>query len=154
MSAITLGGGAATAWAWKGRYWPDGCRLRRNSRLIVEAARPNFAAIAVEPRPVAAKSAIWTRSSSDRNLAEITRVERRSNGGTTLTVPSFNLTVVPFFQVWPVFLHTPTFHISGPALKTHPHERGRLIIEPRVSMSLNAYLYAPTVSHRVILLDG
>lgn len=58
-------------WAWKGRRCPGGCRLRRSSRLIVEGARPSSRPIAVGPRPRPARSKIQTRSSSDKNRAEI-----------------------------------------------------------------------------------
>ena len=62
---------AAALWAWKGRYCPVGCRLRRSSRLIVDAERPSSRPIAVGPRPRLAKSAILTRSSSDKKRGEI-----------------------------------------------------------------------------------
>ena len=61
---------AASLWAWKGRYRPEWCRLRRNSRLIVDAARPSSRPIAVGASPRLARSAILTRSSSDRNRGE------------------------------------------------------------------------------------
>lgn len=58
--------------------------------------------MAVGPGPSAARSAIRTRSSSDRKRGEITLVDDGSKGGTTLTLPSFRRTVVPCFQMWAI----------------------------------------------------
>jgi hypothetical protein len=56
------------------RYWPlSGSQLRRSSRLIVDGLRPVFSAIARTPAPALRKSAIRTRSSSDRYRSEISR---------------------------------------------------------------------------------
>ena len=46
-------------------------RLRRNSRLIVAGLRPVRAAMSRTPCPARRRSAILIRSSSDRNLGEI-----------------------------------------------------------------------------------
>jgi hypothetical protein len=48
-----------------------GCALRRNSRLIVDAALPSLHAIARTDWPSRFKPAICSRSSSERNRAEI-----------------------------------------------------------------------------------
>jgi len=65
---------AAIRCAVNGRYCPlAGSRLRRNSRLIVAGLRPTSRAIARTPRPRRCRSAIATRSSSDRNRGEISR---------------------------------------------------------------------------------
>ena len=57
-----------------GRYWPlPGSRFRRSSRLIVDGLRPVCSAIARTPAPAARRSAIRTRSFSDRYRSEISR---------------------------------------------------------------------------------
>lgn len=99
------------AWAWNGRYVLVVWRLRRSSRLIVDAALASARLITVGPSPLLALSAIRTRSSSERNRGEIGRTARGSSGGTTLTVPSFRRTVVPLFQVRAADRLTP--HLDG-----------------------------------------
>jgi hypothetical protein len=64
----------ASRCAVKGRYWPlVGSVFRRSSRLTVAALRATETAIARTPCPARRRSAIQTRSSSDRYLAEISR---------------------------------------------------------------------------------
>lgn len=75
--------------------------LRRSSRLIVDGALPNARPMSVGPRPRPARSAIWTRSASERNRTEIVRTASGSIGGTNLTVPSFCRSHAPFFQRLP-----------------------------------------------------
>ena len=66
-------GGGARACALNGRYCPlPGSRLRRSSRLTVDGLRPSRAAMARTPHPAPRRSAIPTRSSSDKNRSEIT----------------------------------------------------------------------------------
>src|SRR3954452_18219802 len=52
---------------------PGAGPLRRSSRLIVDGARPSWAAIARLDAPARCRSAICRRSSSDRYLADTTR---------------------------------------------------------------------------------
>jgi hypothetical protein len=47
-----------------------GSALRRSSRLMVDGSRPSLRAIARTDEPRRCRSAMWTRSSSDKNLAE------------------------------------------------------------------------------------
>lgn len=58
---------------------PVGSRLRRSSRLLVAGLQPTSRAIVRTPRPRRCRSAIVTRSSSDRNQHEI------SGTGTLIT---------------------------------------------------------------------
>ena len=64
----------ASLCAANGRYWPlSGSRFRRSSRLIVDGLRPSRSAIARTPVPALRRSAIRTRSSSDKYRSEISR---------------------------------------------------------------------------------
>jgi hypothetical protein len=73
---------AASRCAANGRYWPlRRSRLRRNSLLIVDALRPNCPAIARTPSPDRRRSAMRTRSSSDRYRGEPSALRAPATGG-------------------------------------------------------------------------
>ena len=58
-------------WALNGRYRPASSRLRRTSRLTVDAGwRPSSRPMARRRTPARTRSAIRTRASSDKNLAD------------------------------------------------------------------------------------
>lgn len=70
-------GPAAARCAVNGRYWPSVSRLRRISRLTVDGLRPRSAATARMEWPACRRSPMRTRSSSDRNRAEMDSGFRR-----------------------------------------------------------------------------
>ena len=67
------------------RQTPVVVALRRNSREIVDGARPSRHAICRMLRPAWRRSASSIRSSCDKNLALIRRTASRSRGGTKPT---------------------------------------------------------------------
>lgn len=98
----------ANVCAWNGRYRPMIPMLRRNSRLTVDGDRPRHAAISRTPRPAFTRSAIWTRSSSDRNRAESTGSRVCTSGEYLYSRPVFgSLTVHPFRHLLPVLRPIP-----------------------------------------------
>ena len=87
---------------------PVELQLRRSSRLTVEGARLIASAIARTVSPAWRRSAISTRSASERNRGEIALVVKGSRGGTNRTVPSLRRTVWPRRQLWLVARLMPT----------------------------------------------
>jgi hypothetical protein len=98
---------AAAAWAWNGRYWPEGWRLRRSSRLIVEADLAQVGGDRCRAEPFSSEIGDPDPFVVGQESGRDHLVDDGSRGGTILTVPSFNRTVVPFFQTWAIERLTP-----------------------------------------------